>query len=166
MDLEPLFRAVYDDLADDSRKLVLADALQAAGDPRGDFITFQLRDSVVTRRRSAKLLARHRDAFLGSLSTVVVNPTKAKTVDERWEKGFLTECTVRLSGEAVDCLEWATVQTLHVFESPGSPAELASPHFTSLRAVFLYGSDQFAAAARTLLASIGDRTLRVTHVWR
>lgn len=166
MNLEDLYRAVYEAPGDDSRKHVLADALQTQGDPRGDFIALQLRGSVIARRRSDKLLARHREAFLGALRTVVVNPVNPHHVErtnERWEKGFVAECTVRLSSEAAGFLEWATVQTLHLFEGP-EPLGLLSPHLISLRSVLIYGSNGFAERAKLLLASHGNRTVRVAHV--
>lgn len=167
MNLEPLYRAVYEDPRDDVRKLVLADALQVEGDPRGDFIALQLRDSVITRRRSDKLLARHREAFLGPLTAAVLNPMsmhRRDRIEERWEKGFLTECTVRFSGATVDCLEWATVHTLRVFEGDEAPAELASPKLISLRTVLLSGTRDFADRARALVASLPGRGITVTHV--
>ena len=169
MNLELLFRAVYEAPHDEVRRQVLADALQMISDPRGDFIALQLRDSVISRRRSEKLLARHRTAFLGPLAAVVVNSgsrQNLEAIDERWDKGFLVECTARLSGATADCLEWATVQTLHVYEQQESPDELASPRLSSLQKVLLYGSDEFAERARALLSKARDRNLRVTHVER
>jgi uncharacterized protein (TIGR02996 family) len=168
MDLSTLFRAVYEAPNDDSLKRVLADALQNAGDPRGDFIALQLRSSVISRRRCDKLLARHRQAFLGALGTAVVNPMNPnhlETTHERWEKGFLVECTVRLTGTATDCLEWSMVKSLHVFELPDFPAELASPNFRSLRNVYLYGSNSFAERGRTAVAR-GNRPVSVIHIER
>ena len=166
MSLETLFRAVYEAPELDTPRHVLADALQMEGAPRGDFIALQLRDSVISRRRSAKLLIRHRDAFLGELREVVVNPLGAKragTVHEQWEKGFLVECTVRLSGTTVDCEAWATVRTLHVFAQPELPGELASPHFGALREVFVYETYQLTDEARTLLDALEARGVRVTR---
>lgn len=163
MDLALLFRSVYEKPRDDVRKQVLADALQQEGDPRGDFIALQLRDSVITRRRSDKLLVRHRLAFLGPLTAAVLNPASLKRrgrFDETWQKGFLTECTVRFPGTTGDLYEWATVETLHVHEGPDEPVELASPRFTSLKAVFLSGSVDFAERARALV----PKKVRVRHV--
>ncbi len=95
-----------------------------------------------------------------------MNPNHLEATHERWERGFLVECTVRLEGNAVDLPEWGTIKTLHVFERPELPAELASPHLRSLRAVRLYGSEAFATRARTTLARVANRVMRVRHVER
>ena len=42
MSLETMFAEVFADPANDDKRLVLADALSEAGDPRGEFITLQL----------------------------------------------------------------------------------------------------------------------------
>lgn len=167
MNLELLYQSVYEAPGDDARKLVLADALQTVGDPRGDFIALQLRGSVITRRRSDKLLVRHRLAFLGPLTAAVLNPAPSRRrerFDEKWEKGFLTEATVRFVGTTVDRWEWAMVHTLHVVEGDAAPLELASPRFTCLRTVLLSGSLQFAAQAEALVARAGHKAVRVRHV--
>ncbi len=88
---------------------------------------------------------------------------RAGTVHEQWEKGFLVECTVRLSGTTVDCEAWATVRTLHVFAQPELPGELASPHFGALRAVFVHETYQLTDEARTLLDALEARGVRVTR---
>jgi uncharacterized protein (TIGR02996 family) len=168
-DLEQLFNAVFDAPQDDVRKLVLADALQGLGDPRGDFIALQLRGSAITRRRSDKLLVRHREAFLRGLRPAILSaadPLKPRTIDERWEKGFLVQCTARLPGVTAACRDWAMVHTLHLFEGPVSLGEVGSPHFTSLKRVFLYGSDLFAEQATALFPSSPRRTVQVVHRYR
>lgn len=166
MDLDQLYRAVYEAPRDDARKLVLADALQVEGDPRGDFITLQLRDSVITRRRSDKLLARHRDRFLGPLRPVVLDPQTLRgggRFVERWDKGFLSACTVRVSGTRVDCPAWATVESIGVYEGPGEPLELGSKWLVSLREVWVAGSPTFAGKVQALVKE-RHPALRVAHV--
>lgn len=166
MNLERLYQAVYEAPRDDVRKLVLADALQLEGDPRGDFITLQLRSSVITRRRSDKLLARHRAAFLGALAPAVLSPDRlggGRRFVERWDKGFLTACTVRLQGALVDCSAWATVESLGVYEGEGEPTDLRSPWFTSLREVWVVGAPAFAGKVQALVHE-RHPALRVAHV--
>lgn len=164
VDLNRLYQAVYEAPRDDQRKLVLADALQMAGDPRGDFITLQLRDSVITRRRSDKLLARNRVAFLGPLAPPVLAARGAgRRFEERWDRGFLAACTVRLDGTLVDCPAWATVESIGVYESDVAPAELGSAWFTSLRDVWVVGSPAFAGKVQSVVHT-RHPALRIKHV--
>ena len=158
MNLKDLFRAVYEAPRDDARRLVLADALQTAGDPRGEFIALQMRGSVIARRRSDKLLARHRASFLLALHSVVV-----AIREERWEKGFLVECAVRFEGTTEGFPELGTVQTLHIHEGP-DPTELASSLLTALKSALIFGSDEFTERARAHLATNANKSVRVTHV--
>ncbi|MFT3700208.1 MAG: TIGR02996 domain-containing protein [Kofleriaceae bacterium] len=61
-----LLAAVYDDPSSDHARLVYADALQDAGDPRGELITLQLTNPGTQRERS--LLKKHGRAWTGSLA--------------------------------------------------------------------------------------------------
>ncbi len=74
MQVDALFAAPQDD----GPRLVLADALQELGDPRGEFISLQLnpRRSQRSERRMQKLLERHRGAFLGPLEAGHVTELK------------------------------------------------------------------------------------------
>lgn len=134
MQLEALYAAVFAAPQDDGPRLVLADALQEQGDPRGEFIALQLQDprSQRSERRMTKLLERHRDAFLRGLHSVVM-PDAA----QRWERGFLTEASVVLRGDQVDTPDWATVKKLEVLFGGTPPLELASPHLRSLEEITL-----------------------------
>lgn len=134
MELEALYDAVFAAPEDDAPRLVLADALQEQGDPRGEFIALQLQQPRAQRseRRMAKLLERHRDAFLRRLHSVVM-PDAA----QRWERGFLTEASVVLRGDQVDTPDWATVRKLEVLFGGTPPLELASPHLRSLEEISL-----------------------------
>ncbi|MFO0595201.1 MAG: hypothetical protein U0228_07850 [Myxococcaceae bacterium] len=121
--------AVYERPDDLSRRLVVADELLAAGDPRGEFIALQFESSARSRKRAQKLLQRHRAAWLGALEDVVVSGSDV------WRHGFLVSAAVRLSGHRVDEPSWATVEDLLVMVSNFTPYELASPWLKSLRAV-------------------------------
>ena len=131
-DVEALYRAVFAAPADDGPRLVLADALQEQGDPRGEFISLQLQTPRSQRsdRRMQKLLDRHRTQFLRRLHSAVM-PDE----NQRWERGFLTEASVVLHGDLVDAPDWATLRKLEVLFSGTPPVELASRHFRSLKDV-------------------------------
>ncbi len=103
---------------DDAPRLVYADALLEADDPRGEFIQLQLRDargelSELEARRMASLQRKHEKTWLGDLARV----TKLR----RWERGFLVEAEL-LQGASADPATWkrvardprmATIRTLH-----------------------------------------------------
>ena len=133
-DIEALYRAVFAGPADDAPRLVLADALQEQGDPRGEFISLQLQTPRSQRsdRRMQKLLDRHRTQFLRRLQSAVMPDGS-----QRWERGFLTEASVVLHGDLVDAPDWATLRKLEVLFAGTPPVELASPHFRSLKDVAL-----------------------------
>lgn len=133
-DIEELYRAVFAAPEDDGPRLVLADALQERGDPRGEFISLQLQRPRAQRseRRMQKLLERHRTEFLRGLQAVVM-PDAA----QRWDRGFLSEASVVLSGDRVDTPDWATVKKLDVIFSGAPPLELASVHMRSLEEITL-----------------------------
>lgn len=80
----------------------------------------------------AKLLDRHRTAFLRRLQPAVMPDGTQK-----WERGFLTEGAVLLQGDLVDVPDWATLKRLEVIFNGVPPRELASPHFRSLQEVSL-----------------------------
>lgn len=70
-DLTSLEAAVYASPDDDAPRQVFCDALLERGDPRGEFISLQLkagRLSMDERLREFALLEEHRDAWLGSLT--------------------------------------------------------------------------------------------------
>ncbi|MFT3707323.1 MAG: TIGR02996 domain-containing protein [Archangium sp.] len=132
MDVEPLFAAVFERPGDDGARQVLADALQEAGDPRGEFISLSLqrRRNERSERRMQKLLDRHRGTFMRGLSKLVMPGG-----DRVWSRGFLSEATVLLEGLQVELPDLATLEKVEVVFSPAAPLELASPHMKSLREV-------------------------------
>ncbi|HEY1816295.1 MAG TPA: TIGR02996 domain-containing protein [Kofleriaceae bacterium] len=103
-----LLDAVLADPFDDARRLVCADALQAAGDPRGELIVAQLSDSPEAARRAKAILGKHKSALLGPLARAVKVSTAV------FERGFLARCeagvTRKVEVDAIfDRPEWATV---------------------------------------------------------
>lgn len=109
--LEALLGAIYDAPDDDAPRLVLADALLERNDPRGEFISLQLRPSDrETKARERELLQLHGKQWLGELAPIVL-------ADYVFARGFLAEC--RIDNRHVDRVQklagnpaWATVTSL------------------------------------------------------
>jgi uncharacterized protein (TIGR02996 family) len=111
--LAELYAAVYAAPADDAPRSVLADALQEAGDPRGEFIALQLAGQGTPRE--AALLRKHRKVWLGALAPAIrregMRDGAGKPV---FRRGFLAAATVDDDGRgwAGRSPEWATVEEL------------------------------------------------------
>jgi uncharacterized protein (TIGR02996 family) len=110
-ELELASLAEPDDLA---LRRVLADALQEAGDPRGELIALQLAiaDGTADRRAPARveeLLAAHLDRWIGVLPNVM--PASARFV-----RGFLVALTTTARGHvldaSIDLPAWRVVEEL------------------------------------------------------
>ncbi len=113
-DPEALMAAVLAAPDDDAIRLVLADALQERGDPRGELISLQIArakgppDPRALKRERA-LLNANAKTWLGPLAAVVRGPV--------FERGFLDACTVEMKTKAAaitegDHPEWATVRAI------------------------------------------------------
>jgi uncharacterized protein (TIGR02996 family) len=154
MDLDALYEAVFAAPGDDGPRLVLADALQEVGDPRGEFLSLSLQSRRTQRseRRLAKLLERHRAGFLRGLAPMIM------PAHEKWERGFLSEASLLLEGLHVDTPDLATLEKVEVLYSPAAPLELSSPHMRSLREVTM--------APLTAVSALFDapRPLGIEHV--
>jgi uncharacterized protein (TIGR02996 family) len=96
---------------------VLADALQARGDPRGEFIALQLAggENQKAARRVAALLREHGDDWLGRLPGV-------ERASRRFERGFVSSVRVAASDAqleaALDADEWRTIEEIFLAASP------------------------------------------------
>jgi uncharacterized protein (TIGR02996 family) len=120
--LAELLEAVYADPEDLSCRLVYADALSDADDPRGEFITLQcLGDGSACSDRELELLAAHGAAWLGRLAPIV-DPTH--TV---FAQGFVSAVRVKkvprpkllaLAGDPI----WATVTRIDFDDDVGGIA--------------------------------------------
>ncbi len=117
-DLDALLAECLANPDDDAPRLVYADALLEANDPRGEFIQLQLRAEQVLpleadATRAASIQRKHEKAWLGDIARV----TKLRV----FRRGFLDEAEV-LQGAAAEPATWrtvaadprmATVRTLH-----------------------------------------------------
>ena len=112
-DLAPLFAEVYRRPDADEPRMVLADCLQAAGDPRGTFMALQLHPNPTPAMTAEmrRLEDAHRNTWLGALLNVV-SPARA-----RFTRGFASTVALgpapsRMFEALADSPAWATVNTL------------------------------------------------------
>ncbi len=115
--LEDAVSAVWASPDDLGCRLVYADLLTSAGDPRGEFITLQCLDSPTTeqRRRATSLLTEHGKSWAGPLAPVVDVLS--------WERGFPAAVKVKLAtarhlAAALGHPAWSTIHTVE-FETVG-----------------------------------------------
>ncbi len=111
--IEILFEEVYEAQDDDALKRVLAEALKAKGDPRGEFIDLQLRaaQGQLSQEEHALMDAleqRYAKRWLGPLARLIERSSA------RFHKGFLSACTVnQLDDQLIHHRAWRTVQVLN-----------------------------------------------------
>lgn len=113
-DLESLWKLVFDEPDHPEHRLVLADALQEAGDPRGELITLQHaeaegRADTESKKRIKALLKENIDRWTGPLPDV-------EKASRRFERGFLVALRSSAGRQALDasrgCPQWRTVEEL------------------------------------------------------
>jgi hypothetical protein len=128
-----------DDLA---LRAVLGDALQAAGDPRGELIALQLAggDDPRARRRAAALIDAHADAWTAGLPGV-------DRASRRFARGFLVAVRTGADSAALraslDRPEWRTVETLEV-TAAGVDLSPLLPRLPLLRTLVVHHDDCLA----------------------
>lgn len=139
VDLQPLLDLVLRDPDDDAARLVYADALTAAGDPRGEFITLQLLPDPTPEQtaRMQSILRAHQGEWLGDLAHVFAGI--------RFERGMLASAElVNNAGAAAQV--WARapmnplLATMHMLRKGlGNETHYSSfvfsPQMRSLRSV-------------------------------
>jgi uncharacterized protein (TIGR02996 family) len=138
--VEELFAAVYRDPRSLEARAVLADRLQEAGDPRGEFIALQCaRDgkSPNPGKRERELLGKHADAWLGRI---------ARAIDDGFvfERGFLARASFngdRLPSGLGTQDEWSTVTHLSLWHLMyvGTERFLLSEKLAALEHVYALG---------------------------
>lgn len=152
MTLEALYRQVWDHPDDDSVRLVLADALLAAGDPRGELILAQLSPEH-DESRAMRLIQRHGMTWLGSLRGAVL--------PVRYARGFLSACKVLDPARAAGCPELATVEEIEL--EPEALHLLSDPNLRSLRCLDGVGLAHVDALLAQPAAAARVREIRLTH---
>lgn len=179
---QSLFAAVYAAPHDTSARLVLADALQELGDPRGEFIALQCANPA--DKKAKALSKQHGKAWVVPLQGWLGS-------DVRFSRGFPSEVTLKLRNDqdaraAENAPEWSTIEVMHVANPAGGssvnePASQMFPRalrslrelyglresgidrllevapWVRLRALgFVPGSVSDEAAARCLAAPLAD----------
>jgi uncharacterized protein (TIGR02996 family) len=129
-----LLAAVYEDLASDGSRMVLADRLLELGDPRGEMMALQLaraRAGTPATAHERELIARHGRAWAQPLTRCLAA--------FGFRRGFLAMATVDDRAMMEPALyahaAWATVEELET----GNAALLLSPALRSLRRVAIPG---------------------------
>jgi uncharacterized protein (TIGR02996 family) len=134
-----LLRAVFDNPHDDGLRLVLADALTEAGDPRGELITLQLgrlggRGTRKSKARERALIREHVATWIGGLSRITYKRSL------RFHRGFLVSCALKPMKAAralaeADHPEWATVERIEFSQATAGWGSVVSPQMRSCRAL-------------------------------
>ncbi len=116
--LEELLAAVYERPDDDGVREVYADALLEVGDPRGEFMTLQLRRArgetltPTEVKQEAALQKKHVKEWLGPLYDVLY------TTHLEFRRGFLYAAQIRPVGKAIPAARnhpaWSTVRELNM----------------------------------------------------
>lgn len=100
------------DPVDLAARAVLADALQVAGDPRGELIAIQLAANARAEHRSDELLARFADQWTSPLPAAVRRAV-------RFARGFPVALTTNARHGALERLatrhEWSTLEEVHLW---------------------------------------------------
>jgi uncharacterized protein (TIGR02996 family) len=144
-----LFAQVYAQPDDDQVRHVLADALIARGDPRGELIQLQLQPEADHERRTMQLLQQHGLTWLGGLRRIVVPVA--------YERGFLASCVVvARPGDALACAEWGTVHTIELTRE--ATGFTLAPSMTALRRIVNPTPNQLLELANRGIAHVSVET--------
>lgn len=124
-DLAALWDAVYADPDDAAARLVLADALQSAGDPRGELIALQEAEANGTapsavRKRIRALLDAHIDAWTGPIPGV-------RRASRVFRRGLLTQLEIRGADALAATAEEPVLRGIRRIAIDGWGGEAAAP---------------------------------------
>lgn len=106
--IDELFAEVYANPDDDQVRRVLSDALLAIGDPRGEFILFQLEPDKDFHRRAMRLIQAHGLTWLG--------PLRDSVIPLAYERGFIASVGLRRGAGPIDfdLPMWGTIHTIEL----------------------------------------------------
>ncbi len=154
VDLPTLLAAIYADPDDDMARLIYADALTEAGDPRGEFIHLQMRpDDPLALQRAAVLLRKHGHAWVDGVDVGLHREGRV------FERGFLVGGVWDDVGDSLAHPAWGLVECLSAGERTGFLARaVLSGRLPRLRR--LYGVHHSAIAR----LSQGPQAPRLTHL--
>ncbi|MBA3538878.1 MAG: hypothetical protein H0T79_04560 [Deltaproteobacteria bacterium] len=111
--IDDLYQQVYARPHDDDLRRVLADALLAIDDPRGELIQLQFHPDADHQQRAMRLVQQYGLTWLGALRGAVIPLA--------YERGFLASCQVLdVSPTLVGHPEWGTVYTIELDPDPAT----------------------------------------------
>lgn len=148
-DIGSLFAAVYDDPAGDGPRLVLADALLAEENPRGEFIQLQLSGkNRKAEARIAALIRSHGATWLDGL------PLTGPPV---FRRGFVAEAVVGGVPAGEPLRSWRTVEKVTFFGNP-DPAAFSAfithDNLATVRSIWNISTHCLPAIANRTLESL------------
>ncbi|MFT3709806.1 MAG: TIGR02996 domain-containing protein [Archangium sp.] len=156
------FIAVYASPADDAPRLVLADALMEANDPRGEFLSLQLRanKSSADAKREKALLKAHQKEWVAAFG-----PSLGAQVE--WRRGFPSAGLVKFKNPAEvakfgSLAEWATFEKLEWSPARSPEHAAAAGH---IGPAFRHLTHAVSVHVPTLLASKTTYALRSLQAW-
>lgn len=137
--IEMLFAAVYEDPDDDGTRLVLADALSEAADPRGELIALQMARAAqetptkTMRSRELDLLSAYGREWLGAIEPAIA---KSRLV---FERGFPSSVVLGWPSDSALAVvarpEWATISAVDALPWSTPNARSADERQRRVRAV-------------------------------
>jgi uncharacterized protein (TIGR02996 family) len=166
--LDDLLAAVYESPDDDGARLVYADALLEAGDPRGDFITLQWKRhrgeplTPAEEKQEAALQKKHAKAWLGPLYDVL------HTTQLVFRRGFLYGAQIRPVAKAIPAARnhpaWTTVRELNM--STGGTNERGASLITqpNARHIRVLINVVYMVLDELVASTDIDRALEVLHI--
>ena len=148
-DARELLQAIYDDPLDTSLRLVYADVLLEAGDPRGELIALQCNrgDGPVSRRERG-LLKSYDRKWLGAIDPIVLKS------GVEYRRGFVAKAReaakLIAQNELLAAPEWSTVEELDLTVTWGDAAVkfATDRRWKALRAVWGLSSRDVLAIGR------------------
>lgn len=162
-DTSELLAAIYANPGDASLRLVYADVLQDAGDPRGEFIALQCgrAEDAPPSKRERELLRLHERTWLGAIEPII---RKQGLV---YRRGFVACCREGLKYTKHYPLfeepEWSTLEDLEVnVWNEVAVSFFLNPRWKALRRVFGLYRDTLSEIARRDVA-LPWTTLGVRH---
>jgi uncharacterized protein (TIGR02996 family) len=126
--IDDMLQAIYDHPDDDQARAIYADMLLEAGDPRGEFISLQLRGDRKSAGQAKRLLKEHEETWLGPLAS------GASKLGRSWNRGFLD--SFGIMSEVPHHKSLATVRELTLNGSRVMDAFLSAPALRNVHTVY------------------------------
>jgi len=157
LDIDALLAQVYAHPEDDEPRLVLADALQGQGDPRGELIALQLAAPASATDHEARL--RRIDALIKACGADWLGDLAGIAYRAQFQRGFPARLELAKTFR-IGIGDWnrlcehpmlSTIEELVPGNAPGAPygSLVTSPAMTSLRRIEVFDRDTMTALSST-----------------